>query len=108
MSKKIIQLGEIAYARSGDKGDICNIGLIAKSKDYYNLIKEKVTPERVKELFGNWVKGEVKRYEAPGVNGFEFVLYQALDGGATATLRLDVTGKAFATALLRLDIEVEE
>ena len=106
MGKKL-QLKELCYARSGDKGDISNIGLIAFSKENYEIIREKVTPERVKAHFGDMVKGEVKVYEMPSVNALEVVMYGALGGGATRTLRFDQTGKAMGQALLRMEIEIE-
>ena len=102
-----VQLREIAYARSGDKGDVCNIGLLALSPENYELIRRYVTPERIKAHFGDMVKGAVEIYEMPNIHALEIVLRNALDGGATRTLRFDQTGKAMSTALLRLEIPVE-
>ena len=102
-----IQLKELAYVRSGDKGDICNIGLLALNVENYELIRREVTPERVKAFFGEMVKGPVKIYEMPNIHALEIVLHNALDGGATRTLRFDQTGKAMGTALLRLEVAVE-
>ena len=102
-----IQLKELAYVRSGDKGDICNIGLLALDAENYELIRREVTPERVKAFFGEMVKGPVKIYEMPNIHALEIVLHNALDGGATRTLRFDQTGKAMGTALLRLEVVVE-
>ena len=102
-----IQLKELAYVRSGDKGDICNIGLLALNAENYELIRREVTPERVKAFFGEMVKGSVKIYEMPNIHALEIVLHNALDGGATRTLRFDQTGKAMGTALLRLEVAVE-
>lgn len=102
-----IQLREIAYARSGDKGDVCNIGLLALSPENYELIRRYVTPERIKDHFGDMVKGVVEIYEMPNIHALEIVLRNALDGGATRTLRFDQTGKAMSTALLRMEIPVE-
>lgn len=102
-----IQLRELAYARSGDKGDVCNVGLLAFNRENYELIRKYVTPERVKAHFGDMVKGEVEIYEMPNIEALEIVLRNALDGGATRTLRFDQTGKAMGTALLRMEIPVE-
>ena len=102
-----IQLRELAYARSGDKGDVCNIGLLAFNRENYELICKYVTPERVKAHFGDMVKGDVEIYEMPNIDALEIVLRNALDGGATRTLRFDQTGKAMGTALLRLEIPEE-
>ena len=101
-----IQLAKIAHARSGDKGDIANIGLIAYTKEGYEIIKREVTPDRVKEHFGDLVKGEVERYELPNLNALEFVLHGALDGGATKSLRMDNLGKNVGQALLLMEVEV--
>jgi len=102
-----IQLRELAYARSGDKGDVCNIGLLAFNRENYELMCKYVTPERVKEHFGDMVKGAVEVYEMPNIDALEIVLRNALDGGATRTLRFDQTGKAMGTALLRMEIPAE-
>jgi hypothetical protein len=102
-----VQLRELAYARSGDKGDVCNIGLLAFNQGNYELIRKYVTPERVKAHFGDMVKGDVEIYEMPNIDALEIVLRNALDGGATRTLRFDQTGKAMGTALLRLEIPAE-
>jgi hypothetical protein len=102
-----IQLKELAYVRSGDKGDICNIGLLALNGDNYDIIRREVTPERVKAFFGDMVKGPVNIYELPNIHALEIVLHNALDGGATRTLRFDQTGKAMGTALLRMEVAVK-
>lgn len=102
-----IQLKELCYARSGDKGDISNIGLLALSKENYEIIRKKVTPELVKAHFKDMVKGEVKIYEMPNIQALEVVMYGALGGGATRTLRFDQTGKSMGQALLRMEIEIE-
>ncbi len=104
---KTIQLKELAYARSGDKGDVCNIGLLAFDKEKYQLIEKYVTPDSVKAHFGEMVKGAVEIYPMPNIDALEIVLRNALDGGATRTLRFDQTGKAMGTALLRMEIPVE-
>jgi hypothetical protein len=105
---KKIQLRGIAYARSGDKGDVVNIGLMAKDDAAYRIIKEKVTAQKVKDHFKDIVKGDVRRYEMDNLQSLEFVLCNALGGGATRTLAMDQTGKAYGQNLLRMFIEVED
>jgi hypothetical protein len=102
-----VQLKELAYVRSGDKGDICNIGLLAFDAENYEIIRREVTPERVKTFFGEMVRGPVKIYPMDNIHALEIVLHNALDGGATRTLRFDQTGKAMGTALLRMQVSVE-
>ncbi|MBI4619038.1 MAG: hypothetical protein HY739_02550 [Desulfobacterales bacterium] len=103
---KKVRLKDLAYARSGDKGDVSNIGLMAFNKENYEIIKREVTPEKVKEHFKGMVKGDVKIYEMPNLDSLEIVLYNALGGGATRTLRLDQTGKSMGQALLWMEVEV--
>ena len=95
-------LRDIAYVRSGDKGDICTAGLIAKTPGDYAAILRSVTPDKVKALYGDWIKGEVNCYPMDNIQAVVVVMQQALGGGATRTLRLDQTGKALGHALLRL------
>lgn len=102
----MVKLRELTHARSGDKGDILNISLIPFEEKDYELLKEKVTEEKVKEHFGDIVKGDVKRYEVEGIKAFNFVLYEALDGGVTQSLRLDKHGKTLSFLLLDMDIAV--
>ncbi len=106
MAKKV-KLSELALARSGDKGDISDIGLMAFNEKNYEIIKKQVTPQRVKEHFKDWVKGDVKIYEMPNVLSLEIVMRQALGGGATKTLRFDQTGKAMGNALLFMEVEAD-
>jgi len=106
MAKKI-RLSELALARSGDKGDISDIGLMAFNERNYEIIKKQVTPQRVKEHFKDWVKGDVKIYEMPNILSLEIVMHQALGGGATKTLRFDQTGKAMGNALLFMEVEAD-
>ena len=106
--KTKVYLKELAFARSGDKGDVSNIGLMAKNAESYELIKKEVTPEQVKKHFGNMVKGDVKIWPMDNINSLQVVLYNALGGGATTTLRLDQTGKSMCGALLRMKIEADE
>lgn len=106
--KPKVYLKELAFARSGDKGDISNIGLMAKNAESYQVIKKEVTPERVKKYFKGMVKGDVKIYPMDNLNALEIVLHNALGGGATRTLRLDQTGKSMCGLLQRMEIEVDE
>ena len=103
-----IQLLRIAHARSGDKGNIANIGLIALRPEYYPLLVEQVTPERVKEHFREICFGPVERFELPNLHALNFLLHDALDGGGTLSLRTDAQGKTYSGALLRMEVDVPE
>ena len=109
-SEKTVQLPliKLAYARSGDKGDISNIGLIARKPEYLPVILGQVTPASVKAYFAHLVRGEVKRYLLPGINACNFMLFDALDGGGTASLRMDPLGKGMGQMLLDMRIEVPQ
>jgi hypothetical protein len=99
------RLYDLAFGRSGDKGNIANISVIARSPEAYQEIKAKLTPERVKTHLGNLVQGEVIRYELDNLEALNFVCYQALDGGGTRSLRIDPLGKSLAGALLYMEWE---
>jgi hypothetical protein len=101
-------LARIAHCRSGDKGDVANIGVIAWDERDYPVLVRELAPERVKAFFGDLVKGEVERYELPNIGALNFVLHQALDGGGTVSLRTDAQGKTLGAALLRMEIEIED
>jgi hypothetical protein len=101
-------LYNLAHTRSGDKGDVCNIGIIARDPAYWPLIEREVTAERVQEWFGDWCKGGVERYALPNLQALNFVLRRALDGGGLVSLRLDTQGKTYGFALLRMEIEVPD
>jgi hypothetical protein len=103
-----IQLTRLAHARSGDKGDTANVGLIALSEEYYPLLVREVTAERVKEHFRDICKGAVERFELPNLSALNFLLHESLDGGGTLSLMTDAQGKTFSTALLRLEIDVTD
>jgi hypothetical protein len=100
-----IPLSRIAHARSGDKGDTSNIGIIAFDARHYPLLAREVTPERVKQFFGEMVKGKVERYELPNLGALNFLMHEALGGGGTLSLRIDAQGKTLGAALLRMEIE---
>lgn len=99
-----MKLWEIAHSRTGDKGNISNVSLIVYDIKDYDLIKEKVTPEVVKEWFKDIVKGQVKRYELPQLGALNFVMYDALGGGVTRSLALDKHGKSLSSYLLDIEI----
>ena len=99
-----MKLWEIAHSRTGDKGNISNISLIAYDKKDYALLAEKVTPERVKEHFKGLVKGEVVRYDLPQLGAMNFVMYDALGGGVTRSLSVDMHGKGLSSYLLNMEI----
>lgn len=103
-----IQLTKLAHARSGDKGDTANVGLIALRDEFYPLLVREVTAERVKEHFQDICKGEVKRFELPNLFALNFLLHESLDGGGTLSLMTDAQGKTFSTALLRMQIELPD
>ena len=103
-----IKLAKLAHARSGDKGDTANVGLIALRDDFYPLLVRKVTAARVKEHFKGICKGEVERFELPNLSALNFLLHESLGGGGTLSLMTDTQGKTFSTALLRMEIEVDE
>jgi hypothetical protein len=101
-------LARIAHARSGDKGDTANLGLIALDARHYPVLLREVTADRVKTFFGDMVKGEITRYELPNLGAVNFLMRGALDGGGTLSLRTDAQGKTYSAALLRMEIEIGE
>ena len=103
-----IELTKIAHARSGDKGDTANVGVIALKEEFYPILVKEVTAASVKKHFGEMVKGEVERFELPNLKALNFLLHESLGGGGTLSLMTDAQGKTFSTALLRMKIEVDE
>lgn len=103
-----IQLTKLAHARSGDKGDTANVGLIALKDEYYPLLVREVTAERVKQHFRGICKGKVERFELPNLHALNFLLHESLGGGGTLSLMTDAQGKTFSTALLRMEIDVAD
>ena len=103
---KTFYLRELAHARSGDKGDTNNIGVIAYEPHYYPLLLQWVTPARVKAHFGSIVKGPVTRYELPNVHAINLVLEGALGGGVTRSLSIDPHGKSYSALILTMAVEV--
>jgi hypothetical protein len=100
-------LGTIAHTRSGDKGDTSNIGVIAFEPRHYPIILREVTPARVREFFGDLVKGRIERFELPNLGAINLLLHEALGGGGTVSLRIDAQGKTYGAALLRMEVEVD-
>lgn len=105
MATKSLQLRFLAHARSGDKGDTANVGLIALAPEYYPILLAEVTRERVARHFRGMVT-RVERFELPNLHALNFLLHGALDGGGTISLKTDAQGKVFSTALLRMEIPV--
>jgi len=103
-----VPLSRIAHTRSGDKGDTSNIGVIAWRMEDYPVLLREVSAERVKAHFGDLVKGRVERFELPNLGALNFLLYEALDGGGTVSLRTDAQGKNMGSALLSMEIVIDE
>ncbi|MEM1183249.1 MAG: hypothetical protein AAGM22_33205 [Acidobacteriota bacterium] len=108
MATKRVKLQDIAHARSGDKGDASNVGLIADAAELYGVIEEQVTPERVKAHFGDLVRGDVERFPVPNLRAFNFILHDSLGGGGTESLKTDAQGKTHGQGLLQLEVDVPE
>ena len=102
MSTTKVRLVDIAHARSGDKGDTANVGLIALRPEWYPILVRYVTREAVAQHFAGQITGDVVRFELPNLNALNFLLHGALDGGGTLSLKTDAQGKVYSTALLRM------
>lgn len=103
-----IRLIDIAHARSGDKGDTGNVGIIARRQEYYPVLVKYLTAERVKAHFQGLVLGRVERFELPNLWALNFLLHEALGGGGTRSLKNDAQGKTLSSALLRMELEIDE
>ncbi len=103
-----VELTKLAHARSGDKGDTANVGVIALRDEIYPILVREVTAEKVKQHFGEMVKGAVERFELPNLKALNFLLHESLGGGGTLSLMTDAQGKTFSTALLRMKVEISE
>jgi hypothetical protein len=103
-----VRLLDIAHARSGDKGDTANVGVIALEPRWYTVIERHLSRDRVAQHFAGLITGGVERFELPNLNALNFLLHGALDGGGTLSLKTDAQGKVFSTALLRLVLEVPD
>ncbi len=103
-----ITLLQIAHARSGDKGDTANVGVIARKQEYYPILAKYLTVERVKKHFEGIVLGRVERFDLPNLMAINFLLHEALGGGGTLSLKNDAQGKTLSTALLRMELDIDE
>jgi hypothetical protein len=103
-----VRLVDLAHARSGDKGDTANVGVIALKPEWYDLLASELTLDRVKRHFAGIITGDVERYELPNLRALNFLLHGALDGGGTMSLKMDAQGKVFSTAMLRMVLDVPE
>jgi hypothetical protein len=103
-----VQLLRIAHARSGDKGDTANVGVIARESRFYPVLVEQVTAERVRQFMQGICHGGVERFELPNLEALNFLLHESLDGGGTLSLRSDPQGKTYSAALLRMEIDVPD
>lgn len=103
-----VRLLDIAHARSGDKGDTANVGVIALDPAWYLLLERELTAARVTAHFGGMIRGPVERFELPNLKALNFLLHGALDGGGTISLKTDAQGKVFSTALLRMVLDVPD
>ena len=101
-----IRLIDIASARSGDKNDVCNVGVMAKDAKAFEVLKQHLTADKVKAHFGDLVKGDVVRYDWDSIESLNFVCHGALDGGASRSLRMDTLGKNFSSHILRMVLDV--
>ncbi len=103
-----VRLLDIAHARSGDKGDTANVGLLARRPEWYEVLERYVTRDRVAAHFGDLITGPVERFELPNLAALNFLLHGALDGGGTLSLKTDAQGKVVSTALLRMVLDVPD
>jgi hypothetical protein len=103
-----VSLLKLAHARSGDKGDTANVGLIALKDEFYPILEREVTAVKVKQHFGEIVKGNVERFELPNLKALNFLLHESLGGGGTLSLMTDAQCKTLSTALLRMEIDVPD
>ena len=103
-----VRLLDVAHARSGDKGDTANVGLIALKPEWYAMLAKYVTRDGVAKHFTGVITGGVDRYELPNLNALNFLLHGALDGGGTLSLKTDAQGKVFSTALLRMVVNIPD
>lgn len=103
-----VPLSRVAFARSGDKGDTANVGVIALAPEAYGHLVSQVTPERVKAHFAGVCRGDVERFELPNLSALNFLLHESLGGGGTVSLMLDAQGKTFGAGILALEVEVPQ
>lgn len=103
-----VRLLDLAHARSGDKGDTANVGVIALKPEWFPLLARELSLERVTAHFDGVIEGAVERFELPNLNALNFLLHGALDGGGTLSLKTDAQGKVFSTAMLRMVLDIPD
>ena len=103
-----VRLVDIAHARSGDKGDTANVGVIALKREWYEVLERYLTLDRVRAHFRGMITGDVERFELPNLGALNFLLHGALGGGGTLSLKTDAQGKVYSTALLRMELDVPD
>lgn len=103
-----VRLLDIVHTRSGDKGDTANVGVIALRPEWYSVLEQYLTRDRVAEHFAGGIRGDVDRFELPNLHALNFLLHGALGGGGTLSLKTDAQGKVFSTAMLRLVLDVPD
>ena len=103
-----IQLIRYAHARSGDKGDTANVGVIARKPEYYPLLVKYLTAERVAEHFAGICMGRVERFELPNLCALNFLLHESLGGGGTKSLKNDAQGKTLSSVMLRMELDLDD
>ena len=103
-----VRLVDIAHARSGDKGDTANVGVIALRPEWYDLLARELSRQRVQEHFRGVIHGDVERFELPNLKALNFLMHGALDGGGTLSLKTDAQGKVYSTAMLRMVLDIPE
>jgi hypothetical protein len=108
MATRRIRLIDIAHARSGDKGDAGNVGVIARAERFYPVLLQALTVDRVKQHFTGICFGDVQRYELPNIHAVNFILNNTLGGGGTVSLKNDAQGKTLSSAMLRMEIDIDE
>jgi hypothetical protein len=108
MSVRRIRLIDIAHARSGDKGDAGNVGVIARDERFYPILLKELTADRVKKHFEGICFGAVERFELANIGALNFILHNTLGGGGTVSLKNDAQGKTLSSAMLRMEIEIDE
>ena len=105
---RAVPLVDLAHARSGDKGDTANVGIIALKPEWYPLLRDQLTLERVRQHFAGVITGDVERFELPNLSALNFLLHGALGGGGTLSLKTDAQGKVYSTAMLRMILHIPE
>ena len=103
-----VRLLDLAHARSGDKGDTANVGVIALKPEWYPLLARELTRDRVTQHFAGMLTGGIDRFELPNLHALNFLLHGALDGGGTLSLKTDAQGKVYSTAMLRMVLDVPD